>query len=175
MRLTIFIFVCVLLTSCNNLIDQPDKSHLPASDLSVTAATSSKESISTTKSYVEFVRDGKELSRLDVEIPLPDEYSIGFSGRSMIGNQGMLFLYPNGQTGPFWMKDTHFNLAIAWININNKIIGIDTMTADTEVYHHPPGKYFAALEAPERWYINHGIQIGDTVNFYYDSGDLGLK
>ena len=175
MRPILFILMCTLLANCNNLANQPDKSHLPVSNSSVISNAPSGDSISATKPYVMFVRDGKTLSRLDIEIPLPSEYSTGFSKRSKIGNQGMLFLYPNGQTGPFWMQDTYFNLAIAWIDIDNKIMGIDTMIADTEEYHHPPGRYFAALEVPERWYITNGIQIGDTVIFYYDPSDVGLK
>ena len=174
MRSLVLIFVCASLVSCSNSLSQQDKSHQPV-EPSVISAQVMEKSIPNTNFYVEFVRDKNTLSKLYVEIPLPREYSIGFSGRNAIGDQGMLFLYPNGQTGPFWMKNTHFNLDIAWIDSNNKIMGIDTMLADTEKYHYPPRRYFAALEVPEGWYIRNGIQIGDTVNFHYDPEDVGLK
>jgi len=175
MRPIIFIFLCALLVNCNNSLDHPNQSYLPVSTSSVIHDSVPGDSISSANFYVEFLRDKKVLLKLDIEIPAPSEYSIGFSGRNVVGNQGMLFLYPKGQTGPFWMKDTHFNLDIAWIDSDNKIMSMDSMIADTEKYHHPPGKYFAALEVPEGWYINNGIQIGDTVNFYYDPEDVGLK
>lgn len=47
----------------------------------------------------------------------------GLSGRSEIGAEGMLFVFPNKQPRRFWMKEMKFDLDIIWIQ-NNKVVGI---------------------------------------------------
>ena len=39
-------------------------------------------------------------------------------------NSGMLFIWKNRQTRNFWMKDTHFNLDLFFLNNQGKIIEI---------------------------------------------------
>jgi uncharacterized membrane protein (UPF0127 family) len=47
----------------------------------------------------------------------------GLSGRSEIGAEGMLFVFPQQQVRRFWMKDMQFDLDIIWIR-EGEVMGI---------------------------------------------------
>ncbi len=47
----------------------------------------------------------------------------GLSGRSEIGAEGMLFIFPTSENRYFWMKDMQFDLDMIWIN-NNIVVAI---------------------------------------------------
>lgn len=53
---------------------------------------------------------------LTVEVVTQSEsITQGLSGRSAIGSDGMLFVFPRKMFSTFWMKDMHFDLDIIWI------------------------------------------------------------
>ena len=53
---------------------------------------------------------------LNVEVVnTPESMSKGLGDRSEIGSDGMLFILPNRQKAPFWMKDMHIDLDFVWI------------------------------------------------------------
>jgi uncharacterized membrane protein (UPF0127 family) len=116
-----------------------------------------------------FTDDGTE-ALLRIEVPQPNEYSIGLSGRyDLEANRGMLFYYPWGDhTGSFWMRNTHIDLDIAFVDIEHNVIAVLRMTADTENHHRPEQPYLAAIEAPAGWYEEHGIAEGAQVEFLFD-------
>ncbi len=114
------------------------------------------------------VRFERTFVELPVEIPPRSEYGIGLSGRASLDRRGMLFYREDfGQTG-FWMKNTHIDLDIAFVDAEGEILLITTMFADTEEIHRPDAPYVAAIEAPAGWYAAHGVTSGDTVEYLFD-------
>ncbi len=75
----------------------------------------------------------------------------------------MLFAFPDSTTTAFWMKNTHIDLDIAFVDGAMRIIHVDTMRADTEDLHHPAAPYVAVVEAPAGWYAEHGVTPGAQV------------
>jgi uncharacterized membrane protein (UPF0127 family) len=116
---------------------------------------------------VEFTSEGGN-ARLSIEVPAPSEYGIGLSGRYQLGERGMLFYYPEGNRGGFWMRNTHIDLDIAFVDSELRIIDILRMEADTETIHQPDATYIAAIEAPAGWYERASIEPGDDVEFLFD-------
>lgn len=47
--------------------------------------------------------------------------------RSLAGNRGMLFVFPDEQLREFWMKDVPFPLDILFLNAEGRIVSIQTM------------------------------------------------
>jgi len=109
---------------------------------------------------------------LPVEVPPRSEYAIGLSGRTSLEGRGMLFYREDfGQTG-FWMRNTHIDLDIAFVNPDGEIVFITTMTADTDDIHRPDEPYVAAIEANAGWYAEHGVEVGDTVTYLFDLDEV---
>ncbi len=105
---------------------------------------------------------------LPVEVPARSEYSIGLSGRTTLEGRGMVFYREDfGQTN-FWMRNTHIDLDIAFVDADGEILFITTMTADTDDLHGPGSPYVAAIEATAGWYAEQGIEVGDTVEYLFD-------
>ena len=106
---------------------------------------------------------------LPIEVPATSEYGIGFSGRRAIGGRGMLFYFPEGKTTTgFWMKNTHVDLDIAFVDTSMTIIAVLQMQADTETVHRPNAPYMAAIEAPKGYFQSVGIGVGARVEFLFD-------
>ena len=121
-------------------------------------------------SELPLVRFERAAVELPVEVPPRSEYSIGLSGREYLDRRGMLFYRETfGQTG-FWMKNTHVDLDIAFVDADRRILFITTMYADTEDIHRPDSPYVVAIEAPAGWYAAHGVIEGDTVEYLFDLG-----
>ena len=84
----------------------------------------------------------------------------------------MLFSFPDGANTGFWMKGTHIDLDIAFIDSSMVVTHITTMRANTLDIHRPPAPYIAAIEAPAGWYASSGIAVGAqvTVSVYLKAG-----
>ena len=52
-----------------------------------------------------------------------ESITLGLSGRSEIGHDGMLFVLPRRQVASFWMKDMLFDLDLVWID-GDTIVGV---------------------------------------------------
>ncbi|MFA7249528.1 MAG: DUF192 domain-containing protein [Dehalococcoidia bacterium] len=105
---------------------------------------------------------------LPIEVPPEREYSIGLSGRRSLEGRGMLFAFPDGATVGFWMKGTHIDLDIAFVDASMRVIEVQTMRAETLDIHTPPGRYIAAVEAPAGWYAANNVKAGAQVAFDVD-------
>lgn len=85
---------------------------------------------------------------------------------SMPEDYGMLFVFPNPQPLSFWMRNTPLPLSIAFIDANKMILNIADMEPfDDQTFHSSNGPALYALEVHQGWFAEHGIQIGDTVEF----------
>ena len=108
-------------------------------------------------------------SVLPVEVPPGTEYGIGLSGRRSLDGRGMLFYYADGKaTSGFWMKNTHIDLDIAFVDSSMTVITVLQMKADTEDVHRPNRPYMAAIEAPSGYFTRTGITAGAKVEFLFD-------
>ena len=118
---------------------------------------------------IEFVRADGTMVRLPLEVPPPSEYFIGLSGRRAIDERGMLFHYPSGDLRvSFWMKDTHFDLAIAFVSADLRIVEIRAMVAESLEIIRPEAVHQYVVESPAGWYAEHGIAVGDGVRFLFE-------
>lgn len=112
--------------------------------------------------------DGTE-AMLPIEVPPPEEYRIGLSGRHELAGRGMLFYYPSGEaTSGFWMRNTHIDLDIAFVNEDREVLEVLRMEANTDTIHRPADPYLAAIEAPAGWFEDHGIGPGARVEFLFE-------
>ncbi len=117
---------------------------------------------------VEFTNSAGEVATLRIEVPPRREYSIGLSGRYALGDRGMLFHYSEERQGAFWMKNTHINLAIAFIDAQFRIVEIREMVADSLDLITPASPYRYAVEAASGWYAQRGIEAGDRARFRFE-------
>ncbi len=126
---------------------------------------------------VEFLRAGGGVVTLPIEVPPHEEYGIGLSGRYTLDERGMLFDYGTPErAGPFWMKNTHVDLDIAFISAGLRIVSIRQMEAESLDYVYSDSDYQYAVEAPAGWYAAHGVAVGDAVRFTFDTPSaLGLR
>ncbi len=109
--------------------------------------------------------DKTEVS-LVVEIAkTPKEREFGFMERKNIPNgTGMIFIFEQDQILSFWMKNTPHPLSIAYIDSNGKIRNLYDMTpfSLSPVVSTCSVRY--ALEVPQGWFEQEGIQVGDFVD-----------
>ena len=118
---------------------------------------------------IEFVRADGAVVPLPVEVPPRDEYSIGLSGRYTLDERGMLFHYSDPESHiAFWMKNTHFDLAIAFVSADFRLVEIRAMEAESLEIIRPLVAHQYAVEAPAGWYAQHGIAVGDRVRFLFE-------
>jgi uncharacterized membrane protein (UPF0127 family) len=104
---------------------------------------------------------------LDVRVAnTPDERARGLMGvRELADDEGMAFVWDEPTTGAFWMKDTLIPLAIAFVDVEGRIVTIREMTPcvdDPCPTYSADAPYVMAIEANADWYGTHGIEVGDT-------------
>ena len=117
---------------------------------------------------VEFVRNGQVVATLPIEVLPPTEFSIGFSGRpALTEERGMLFYYPKMARGSFWMSNTHFDLAIAFVAESEAVVDIIEMQRESTSIVTPKADYRYAIEAPAGWYLSKGIRVGDRARLAF--------
>ena len=104
--------------------------------------------------------DGTE-HELPVEVPDRSEYSIGLSGRLELTDRGMLFWYREPTRQTFWMRNTHFDISVAFVGDDGRIVEILLLQAESLETRGPDQLYRFALEAPAGWYDERGIGPGD--------------
>ena len=78
---------------------------------------------------------------------------------------GMLFIFDRDQILSFWMKNTPHPLSIAYIDYNGKIRNIYDMTPFSLTPIKSTSSCRYALEVPQGWFSNKGVNIGDIVTW----------
>jgi uncharacterized protein len=104
------------------------------------------------------------------EADTPAERQQGLMGRTSLGaGEGMIFLWTDGAvTSGFWMKDTLIPLSVAFWDEDGRIVGIRDMEPCTEdpcPTYGSPKPYVGALEVNEGFFSEHGVAIGDRIDF----------
>ena len=91
--------------------------------------------------------------------------TIGLMFRDKLDNDhGMLFIYPQEKSLSFWMKNTKIPLSIAFINSEEIITQIDSMTPYSLMSHTSKEKVKYALEMEQGWFRKNGIRVGSKVS-----------
>ena len=112
--------------------------------------------------------DGKPRHEFQAELALtPAEQSQGLMYRSeMAPDHGMLFLFPQLNQTPFWMKNTLIPLDMVFISPDKKIVSIVERAApQTTTPREANGPYQYVLEINGGKAETFGIQAGDNVEF----------
>jgi uncharacterized membrane protein (UPF0127 family) len=93
-----------------------------------------------------------------------EEQEQGLMNRDILGkDQAMLFLFEEGSTPCFWMKDTKIPLSIAFINKDNTIVKIEDMQPLTENEHCSGSPIVLGLEVNQGWFKDNNIKVGDKI------------
>jgi uncharacterized membrane protein (UPF0127 family) len=105
---------------------------------------------------------------------LQAQRTTGLSNRTSIAaDSGMIFVWAQDRTpagASFWMQDTHFDLDVAFIGADKRVINIEAMTKETMTLHSSQGNFRYALEAPKGWFAAHGVVAGSTATFTIPAG-----
>jgi uncharacterized membrane protein (UPF0127 family) len=107
---------------------------------------------------------------------LAAQRSTGLMNRNSIAaDSGMIFVWStdrNPQTNGFWMLNTRFDLDIAFLDANKRVINIEQMTKETTTSHVATAPFRYAVEAPRGWFAAHGVVAGATATFTIPAGVL---
>ena len=111
---------------------------------------------------------GDEQTTIAVEIAdSASEREHGLMGRtSLPADAGMAFLFPEDQTGSFWMKDTLIPLSVAFYSADGrilKILDMEPCDADPCPLYDPGVAYRGALEVNQGAFAGWGISAGDRL------------
>jgi uncharacterized membrane protein (UPF0127 family) len=102
--------------------------------------------------------------------------TIGLMFRDKLDNDhGMLFIYPQEKSLSFWMKNTKIPLSIAFINSEEIITQIDSMTPYSLMSHTSKEKVKYALEMEQGWFRKNGIKVGSKVGLSPEIRSLKIE
>jgi uncharacterized membrane protein (UPF0127 family) len=81
-------------------------------------------------------------------------------------DEGMLFVFDQQRILRFWMQDTPLPLSVAFIDKGGRIVDIQQMEPLNEkTIHISRQKALYALEMNAGWFQEHGVKVGDGVEF----------
>lgn len=81
--------------------------------------------------------------------------------------RGMLFVFPEEETQSFWMQNTFIPLDIAFLDRRQEIVDIQQMEPETEELHESARPAMFALEVPQGWLAQQGIEVGDAARIVF--------
>ena len=98
-------------------------------------------------------------------VSTPEELRRGLMGRTLSGNQGMLFLFPESARHTVWMANTPVALDIVWMNQAGQIVEI-VHSAQPYSLKQRGGAHRSSLmlELPAGTAKNAGLQLGQTIH-----------
>jgi uncharacterized membrane protein (UPF0127 family) len=95
----------------------------------------------------------------------PQARQKGLMGVEMLpADEGMAFVFDEPANSTFWMKDTLIPLSIAFVDENDRVIGVRDMQpceADPCPTYGIEEPYVLAIEANLGWFDGAGIEVGD--------------
>ena len=78
-------------------------------------------------------------------------------------DHGMVFLFTKPERYCMWMKNTPLALSVAFIDLQGRIVNIESMEPFTETSHCARSPVTYALEMEKGWFHQRGIRVGDLV------------
>lgn len=118
---------------------------------------------------VEFTDSSGRVVTLAIEVLPRPEFPVGLSGRYHLEERGMLFYYGEAVRNGFWMKNTHIDLSIAFIDGDGRIVDIREMEAESLDIVLAASVYHMAIEAPAGWYASNGLAVGDRARLDFEA------
>jgi hypothetical protein len=95
-----------------------------------------------------------------------EERRLGLMGVDHLpDDQGMAFVFEQPVTTGFWMKDTLVPLSIAFVDEDDRVVGLKEMepcAADPCPSYGVDEPYVMAIEANAGWFEEHGVRDGDS-------------
>jgi uncharacterized membrane protein (UPF0127 family) len=95
----------------------------------------------------------------------PSERRRGLMGvHHLPADEGMAFIFDRPVSTGFWMKDTPIPLSIAFLDEEDRVVGLREMepcTADPCPSYGIGEPYVLAIEANAGWFEEHGVEEGD--------------
>ncbi len=107
----------------------------------------------------------------------PDRWQKGYMFRREVRDgEGMVFVFPQPEVHPFWMKNTLVPLDIIWMDEARTIVHIEPNTppckADPCTSYGPPRKSSAVLEVRAGTAAAQGLKVGNRLRITIpQSGD----
>lgn len=112
---------------------------------------------------------GASGQRVSLRVEIADtveKRSQGLMNRQKLDeNAGMLFIFDEDGTGPFWMKDTPLPLSIAFIDKDRRIVSTQDMRPFDTNLTYPGATYRYALEVNQGFFQRKGLKVGDRVEW----------
>lgn len=106
---------------------------------------------------------------IPVTVEVADESSErerGLMGRdSLPDDHGMLFVYGQEATRSFWMRNTRIPLSIAFLDRRGHVVDIQQMDPESDSLYTSRQPAMYALEMDRGWFREHGVAVGDRVEF----------
>ncbi len=136
---------------------------LMAMTLAMSGCASAGEDAPDSSAQVRFSSTGDTLS---VSVADSDDARAqGLMGVEDLGpDRGMAFVFDEPTTSSFWMKDTLIPLSIAFVD-GERVVAIEEMvpcaSAPCPTWDAGGAEYTVAIEANPRWFVEHGVGIGD--------------
>jgi len=118
------------------------------------------------------IYDGDKELIIPIEIAnRPELWSFGLMFREDIPwEYGMLFIFPNEESGGFWMKNTYIPLDIAFIDSDKTIFSIQRMlpcSDDNCPIYYSPKPYRYALEVKAGFFERFGFKEGSKIKVIF--------
>lgn len=97
-----------------------------------------------------------------------DQRGQGLMDRDFLApGAGMIFVFDDEEVRSFWMQDTYIPLDIAYLDADARIIDIQQMEPESTRMHTSSGPAMFALEVPQGWFAEMGIEVGDQVEIVF--------
>lgn len=91
----------------------------------------------------------------------------GLSGRAAISpNTGMLFVFDTLEPQSFWMKNTHFDLDLAFFDAGARLIEYTQLQAGDERIYTSRSPVLYVLELPAGWLDSQNIEPADQLTLF---------
>jgi len=118
------------------------------------------------------IYDGDKELIIPIEIAnRPELWSFGLMFKEDIPwEYGMLFIFPNEESGGFWMKNTYIPLDIAFIDSDKTIFSIQRMlpcSDDNCPVYYSPKPYRYALEVKAGFFERFGFKEGSKIKVLF--------
>lgn len=108
--------------------------------------------------------DGAQLVVPVYDADTPEERARGLMFRDALPRgTGMVFRFPLTSEGGFWMRNTLIPLSIAYAAPDGRLVAVLDMEpcpADPCPTYEPGAAYLTALEVPQGWFREVGVDVG---------------
>ena len=84
--------------------------------------------------------------------------------RTLEGNRGMVFVFPEEGRHCMWMRNTYVPLSVAFIDDRGAIVNIEDMVPHSEDQHCAARPVRYALEMSKGWFAARGLKSGMRVS-----------